>query len=217
VETEELTAERGEALLRQQAALQAEAREVVTTLGIPDLLARAGMVTEHGSSVSGLMVWRDLDFAVTSPGLTAARAFEVLLPLLSHPQTARVRYANETGPRIYLGKPENERIFFMVYYDHANGATWKIDISFWLYPEPRDEREATLRIASRLTDETRVAILWLKSHWHDLPAYPAQVSSVDIYTAVLDHGVRSLDDFDRYLSALGKPTRAAAAMDDALR
>lgn len=206
-----LTTEQARALLDRQDALQAEAREVVAALGLHEMLARAGDVSEHGSSVSGLMVWRDIDFAVTSPGLTTERAFEIMLPLLLHPQTARVRYQNETGPRIFMGDPKNERLFFMVYFDRTNSDTWKIDIAFWLWPEQRGESHAAESIRARLTDETRVAILWIKDLWHELAAYPAVVGSVDIYTAVLDHGVRTPADFDRYLTELGKPTLEGAA------
>src|SRR4051794_440606 len=49
-------------LLRRQDALQAEARRVVADLDLVPLLSRAGRVEQVGSSVSGLMVWRDLDF-----------------------------------------------------------------------------------------------------------------------------------------------------------
>lgn len=199
------------ALLCRQDAMQAEARRVVATLGLQELLAQAGEVTEHGSSVSGLMAWRDIDFGVRSPGLTTERAFEIMLPLLQHPRTARVRYQNETGSRIFMGDPRNERLFFMLYYDHTDGETWKIDIAFWMSPERHDEGEYTDRIRARLTDDTRAAILWIKELWHGLAAYPAVVGSVDIYTAVLDHGVRTPDEFDAYLARQGKPTLEEAA------
>lgn len=40
------------------------------------------------------------------------------------------------------------------------------------------------------------------------PAYGREVSSVDIYGAVLEHGVRTPEEFDAYLAARGKPTRS---------
>jgi hypothetical protein len=39
--------------------------------------------------------------------------------------------------------------------------------------------------------------------------YPEIVGAYEIYDAVLHHGVRTLDDLDRYLAERGLPTRAA--------
>ena len=61
-------------LLRRQDALQAEARRVVAELDLVPLLSRAGRVEQVGSSVSGLMVWRDIDFTVLCRDLTTERA-----------------------------------------------------------------------------------------------------------------------------------------------
>ena len=43
----------------------------------------------------------------------------------------------------------------------------------------------------QLTPETRLAILWIKDVWHQLHSDPDQVSGMDIYDAVLEHGVRT--------------------------
>jgi hypothetical protein len=60
----------------------------------------------------------------------------------------------------------------------------------------------------QLTPATRLTILRLKDAWYQLPAYRTAVYSTDIYDAVLQHGVRTLAEFDDYLSQRGKPTRA---------
>jgi hypothetical protein len=51
----------------------------------------------------------------------------------------------------------------------------------------------------QLTPETRLAILWIKDVWHQAPFYPDQVSGIDIYDAVLEHGVRTPEQFGMYL------------------
>jgi hypothetical protein len=58
-----------------------------------------------------------------------------------------------------------------------------------------------------LPRETRITILWIKDVWHQLPMYPYQVGGTDIYDAVLQHGVRTPDEFDAYLRQRGMPTR----------
>jgi len=210
-ELQVLDAETAAMLIRRQDELQAEAREMVRDLELLELLGQAGTVAEHGSALSGLMAWPDLDFGVTSPGLSAERAFEILQPLLTHPSTTMVRFTNETGRHTFAADPRNERLFFMIYHEHASGRIWKIDIPFWLFPEPRDEQRYHREIMARLTPETRLAILWLKDLWHSTPVYPTSVGSVDIYDAVLDHGVRTPDEFDNYLTRHGKPNLADAA------
>jgi hypothetical protein len=82
-----------------------------------------------------------------------------------------------------------------------------VDVSLWrlgdavreLYFDPDALRR-------RLTDETRGAILWIKDVWHRRPCYPDVVGGVDIYHAVLNHGVRAPADFAAYLHARGMPT-----------
>ena len=44
-----------------------------------------------------------------------------------------------------------------------------------------------------------MAILKIRDIWHQLPTYPDEVRGTDIYTAVLDHGVRTPAQFASYL------------------
>jgi hypothetical protein len=197
-------------LLRRQDALQAEARRVVAELDLPALLARAGRPAQIGSSQSGLMAWRDLDFTIVCPGADAGRVFDALRPLLVNPRVVRLRYENETGPRSPSGQPADERYYAVVHYETAAGDLWKIDLSFWSSPlaeTARGEPDHWRRLAERLTPETRLAILWLKDVWHRLPVYPDAVSSTEVYDAVLAHGVRTPGQFDAYLRARGLPAR----------
>ena len=53
----------------------------------------------------------------------------------------------------------------------------------------------------RLDDETRSAILTTKAVWRRTPLYGKQVSRYDAYTEVLDHGVRTIEGFERFLNA----------------
>jgi hypothetical protein len=44
-----------------------------------------------------------------------------------------------------------------------------------------------------------LAILWIKDVWHRLPSYRSTVFSTDVYDAVIERGVRSPRQFERYL------------------
>jgi hypothetical protein len=211
--SERLDSGQAEALLRRQRELQAEAERVVAELDLLPSLRRAGEVRLIGSAVSGLMAWRDLDLQVLSPGLDAAGAWDAMRPLAAHRGVYEARYLDQSGARSLAGAPRNSRHYFQVFYRAAPGADWKLDISFWLSDDPREDEVAYLEgLARRQDPETRLAILWIKSLWAQSPdvrdpAYAREVSSLDLYEAVLEHGVRTPEAFDAYLTARGKPAR----------
>ncbi len=201
-----LTAEQAAALLRQQDSLQAEAAALLAQV---DLLRHLGVVGQAeliGSAALGLMVWRDIDIMVAAPGLSAARAFAALSPLITDPRVTQLRYVNHSGRFNATGVPEDERYYFATLYRVDNEAEWKLDISFWLADQPRHEIAALDATLRQLSDATRIAILWIKEVWHRQPTYRTAVLSIDIYDAVLMHGVRTPSAFERYLRERGKPT-----------
>jgi hypothetical protein len=193
-----------------QDMLENESHAVVEELNLVRLLSKIGSVRVHGSSVLGLMTWRDIDVAVSSPRLTIGQAYEGMQVLLTHPRVKEVRYLNESSSFNPTGLPHDERYFFMMRYDRHDDrhveSDWKIDISFWLsegtHPEPIHDM-----VKQQLTLDTRLAILYIKDVWYKLSYYRNEVSSVDIYDAVLRHNVRTLAAFDHYLLERGKPTR----------
>jgi hypothetical protein len=59
------------------------------------------------------------------------------------------------------------------------------------------------RLRDTITDEQRLAVLRIKDVWHRLPSYPDEVGAWEIYTAVLGDGVRTPEQFARWLAANG--------------
>ena len=144
-----------------------------------------------GSAVSGLMVWRDVDFGVDSPGLDVDVAWRALLPLITAPECTSLDYEN---------KPDY--LYFVLRVDG-----WKLDVTLWTDGVPEGVEPWQDALLRRLDEETRLAILRLKEAWHILPAYPYTVGGYEICVAVLDHGVRTLDELDSYLAERGLPSR----------
>jgi len=137
------------------------------------------------------MVWRDVDFGVDSPGLDVDVAWLALLPLITAPECTSLDYANEP-----------EYLYFVLRLDG-----WKLDITLWTKGVPEGVEPWQDALVERLDDETRLAILHLKEAWHRLPPYPYTVGGYEICVAVLDHGVRTLDELDAYLAVRGLPSR----------
>jgi len=137
------------------------------------------------------MVWRDVDFGVDSPGLDVDVAWLALLPLITAPECTSLDYTNEP-----------EYLYFVLRLDG-----WKLDITLWTKGVPEGVEPWQDARVERLDDETRLAILQLKEAWHRLPPYPYTVGGYEICVAVLDHGVRTLDQLDAYLAERGLPMR----------
>jgi hypothetical protein len=51
-----------------------------------------------------------------------------------------------------------------------------------------------------ITDEQRVAVLRIKDVWFRRPSYPDRIGGSEIYTAVIDDGVRTLEEFRDWLA-----------------
>jgi hypothetical protein len=206
MEIQSLDATYAAELLERQNLLQAESRQVLAELDLIACLNRLGHAEHVGSSVSGLMVWRDLDVGARCPGPSAERVFETLQPIMTHPRVHEVLYQEETGPRSPSGEPQDQRYYFVLRYTTAANQRWKIDVSIWLTDAPRNQLRHLDYLAEQLTEETRLAILWIKDVWHQLPTYTNEVGGTDIYTAVLEHGVRTPAQFAAYLKDRGMAT-----------
>ncbi len=185
-------------LLARQTVLQQEAAEFARDLRLEETLAGAGRAYPLGSSVTGLMVWRDLDYGVDAIGLTREVALATMVPLLARSRSA-----------LYEDDATLDRHYFVARVPAGGGREWKLDVSFFRAGVPPGLLEFQAELPARLTDETRLAILRLKDSWHREPTYPEPVGAYEIYDAVLDHGVRTLPELDGYLRARGLPTRSA--------
>ncbi|GII59734.1 hypothetical protein Pth03_81230 [Planotetraspora thailandica] len=196
-------------LLAGARALQAEAADVLRALRLDKAFAGFGPAQAVGSMVSGLMVWRDVDVVFTAPHATAADVFTALARLAGVPGLTAVDYRDERGERRPTDRIEDERYYLVCRYEGPEGP-WKVDITIWLHAVDRPTRAEAERLARHATTEQRLAILRLKQTWHRSPHYPYRVGGTDVYDAVLEHGVRSQEEFSAYLRLRGLPADPAA-------
>ncbi|MBG0559968.1 hypothetical protein [Actinoplanes aureus] len=169
--------------------LQAEARSVLA------LLEPLGPLTPTGSFVSGLMVWRDLDVMLLGgPEYAPGDVVALLGRAVTIPGVTAFDYTDERGSRSPTGEKRDERFHVTLTLDE-----WRVDLSIWLHDDHANVTEWHRELAGRLTDEERQAILAIKTIWHQRPEYPDEISGFDIYTAVLEHGVRTAVEFGVWL------------------
>jgi hypothetical protein len=179
----------------RQSALQAEGRTLLATIG--GLLDGLGEPIVTGSFVSGLMAWRDLDVMVLAhPGFTPHDVLALLGRAVDLPGVTGFDYVDERGARSPTGEQRDERYHVAL----AVGA-WRVDLSIWLYDDHRTVTDFHHALREQLTPEQRRAILRIKDVWHRRPEYPDEISGLEIYTAVLDHGVRTPEEFAAHLAA----------------
>jgi hypothetical protein len=191
---------------RRQETLQAEAEFVVDDLSLPALLGEVGQVHRVGSSQLGLMVWRDIDVTVACPRLDERSVTAVGARLGIHSNVREVIFRKETG-RFNLSPHYPDGLYLRLSYRQPERQEWNLDIWFVDEPDRQPDLAHVQSLPARLTYESRDAILLIKEAWARRPEYGSSVSSYDIYTAVLDHGVTTGEAFAEWLrSSRLRPT-----------
>jgi hypothetical protein len=87
-------------------------------------------------------------------------------------------------------------LYWMVEYVPAAGIEWSLDLWFLREGTTQFDLEDLKSMPPRLTPEARLAILRIKEARHGLER---DRRSFRICEAVLDHGVRTPDEFGHYL------------------
>lgn len=90
--------------------------------------------------------------------------FKTMQPLLANPQVTKLHYSNESQGHAPAELQGDERYSFVTFYEMEAGHEWKIDMSFWLSEKPRAQLAHLEYLSERLTEETRLAILWIKDY-----------------------------------------------------
>jgi hypothetical protein len=207
-----LTAATDQELLARQEALQTEATQVLAELDLGQLFADVGPVLVVGSYFSGLMCWRDLDVCLLAgEECSPSDVLELLKQVVELPGFVGFSYRDERGERCPTGEARDERYHVPFDLDIGHGR-WRIDLSVWLRDLHGHVADWHRRLGATITDSQRLAVLGIKDIWHRLPSYPDQVSGWEICTAVLRDGVRTPEQFARWLAANGFPSLDAAAM-----
>ncbi|MHC2219470.1 hypothetical protein [Rhizobium leguminosarum] len=189
-------------LLDAQKHMQIEADEVVRILGLNELLSEIGRPIRVGSSAMGLMVRRDIDITVVCDVLDdgALAAFTAVGACMMQRAdcVVAIRFRNDT--KDWNTEPDKypDGLYLWLSVRMPDKRAWTIDI--WLVDQP--ERQPDLAhlktLLPRLTDPDRATILQLKQVLANGDQSAAAIPSALVYDAVMDHGVRTFQEFEKW-------------------
>ncbi|CAH0118667.1 MULTISPECIES: hypothetical protein [unclassified Paenibacillus] len=186
-------------LLTRQRELQLEASTVAVELNIDELLSSAGEPVRVGSAALGLMVWRDLDITVVCSKLDIAAVTKIASELMIRQGVRELRFLNDSGD--WNTDPNYPDGFYIgLKYKALNGMDWTLDIWFVDEPDKQPDLMHIRTMPDRLTPDLRESILTIKDFWASRSEYGKEVKSYDIYRAVLDDNVRTLMQFQDWIT-----------------
>ncbi len=176
------------ALFEKSKQLREQAEQIIADTNVVDIWHGIGAeINLVGSIAMDLMMnHRDIDYHIYTDPFVLSDSFNAIALLAEHPRIRSITYTN-------LLDAEDSCVEWHATYEDDNGKNWMIDMIHILRDSPYAgyfERVAQ-KIKEQLTDETRAAILDIK---HSIPE-GRKVMGIRIYRAVLEGGVKDLNDF----------------------
>lgn len=170
---------------------QTKAHEIISALNIVEAWNSIGAkVNLIGSlKIRLLMKHRDIDFHVYTETVDISKSFYAVSLIAQHQGVQSVQYSN-------LLNEEDECLEWHITYIDDNHVEWLIDIMHIVKGSKYDgyfERVGD-GIEKRLTEESRNTILKLKWETPD----DEKIMGVEYYRAVLDGGVKTMNEFQEY-------------------
>ena len=172
------------------------ADEILFEKGLFKLLRSFGTPHIHGSYSLDLMTWRDLDIYIEVNEISETQFFLLGSKICTHLKPVKMSFRNELIAGT-TGLPYG--LYWGVYLGNERAGAWKIDI--WVV-NPLECKRCTdycAGIKKKLSPESSLRILAIKSQcWKD-PEYRRTYDSADIYNAVLEKNVADAEGFKNYL------------------
>lgn len=178
-------------IIEQARQNQEKAWEVIQQTDIVNIWESIGAeIHLVGSLRTGLLMkHRDIDFHLYSSPVTISDDFKAMARLAENPSIRKIEYTN-------LLHTEEACIEWHAWYEDPKNELWQIDMIHIVKGSRYDgyfERVAD-RISAVLTDETRQAILSLKSETPDTE----KIIGIAYYQAVLRDGIRTYAEFEAW-------------------
>ncbi len=181
--------------LKRQEELQKEAQEVLSKLDLLNILSTYGKPEIVGSMSTGLMTWKDIDIDIVQE-INEEKYWEVVKKIFHTPDYKRT-FVIDFRKSVNPNTPKGLHICITEYVLKKGETPWKIDI--WFVNRDRNEETFTEWMKDKITEENKPIILSLKKEVKKYPKYGKEIFSVDIYKAIIDGGVKTLEEFKEYL------------------
>ena len=190
-------------LAARQSALQVEAAGLLDELDQAGTFTDIGRLEVTGSYISNLMCWRDLDVGLlVGPDYSPHDVLHLISRVVDLPGVVGFDYRDERGDRSPTGLVKEERYHVPFLLDREAGM-WRLDLSRWLHDLHQNVTAFHEALRDSITDEQRAAVLRIKDVWFRLPSYPDEIGGFEIYTAVIEGGVRTPEQFRGWLADHG--------------
>jgi hypothetical protein len=191
-------------LEKQNSIITSEADKILHHYGLLRIMNKYGKPVLTGSYVLRLMTWRDLDINLEINELTEKRFFRMGEEIASILKPYRISFRNE----FLTGRAEMPLGFYYGIHTNILGSLekWKIDI--WALDADQINRgnKELAELWAGIDNTKRLFILEIKNRFCKHPEYLHGIHSMDIYDAVIKHGIRTVEEFSTYyftLSASG--------------
>lgn len=182
----------GQDILERAERRRRQALEVLDTLGLMERWAQSGLPRLVGAVRYGLAMAPDIDLAIYTEIPQVSQGFAVMSAVAEIPGVWKVRFSNE------LDRPD-QGLYWQVRYIAGDGTIWKVDN--WLlgvcHPQFVWDDRFSEALERALTPETRGAILRIKEE----ASGQEWAHGIDIYQAVIEGGIRSLEGFKAWQDA----------------
>lgn len=185
--------------------LQRASKQVMDESPLLALLSKLGKVTQTGSSVTGLMAYPDIDFAIQTPKPRIQSAID-LTPIIFSELSAT------TLKIVKLNLAESKNLDYYVGIDFAyNNRSWHIDATVGLPGQIVTNPPKLAGWLRAMSQKQRLIILRLKKELIDAKRYagansqpPYTFRSVHVYEAVLKGDVKTVEELEEYFKAVEK-------------
>jgi hypothetical protein len=144
------------------------------------------------------MTRRDVDLCLEVEEPRPETVLDVAKRICALPHVGSMNYRNEFVLRT-AGNPR--AILLCAGFHPPEGEPWKVDVLVAGPEEGAQVLEPGRELRRRLTAETREAILRIKAELSRRDGYRREYGSRHVYEAVLDHGIRTIEEWEGWFAA----------------
>ena len=186
-------------LLKQQNQLQDEANALLENTPVLEFLNKLGNPIQVGSSVTGLMVYPDIDFSVQNDDYTIQDAILLTGSLFDSLSVTAFKIADFSQTK------DEDAGYYIGFEFPYEGKSWHIDATISKVGPITTNPAEMQNWIDAMTDDERVVILDLKKQLIDMKRYvgarsqpPYTFRSSHLYEGVLKGGARTVIDLENY-------------------